>query len=278
MANIVVPALNRLKLGRMLCEFREHGGLTQDQAAADLDISDSTLSRIEKGQTAPHPLAVRAMLELYYVSRDDWDDILELAREAKRGAWWQVLGISAQAYVALESEAVAVRNFEPAFIPGLLQTEEYACEVFKLDDPRRRSRSLAIRMNRQERLRAAEPLRLHAVIDENALVRPIGTERVRRDQLLHLVDLAELLKVTVQVLPQRLGVNVGMRGAFAVLSFPPDTIEDVGYVDHAAGSLQITKRDPVQALIQQFQTLSKLALSENDSVKLITDLAKTLAT
>lgn len=210
MSTIVVPALNRLKLGRMLCQFRERSGLTQELAAADLDMSDSSLSRNEKGQIAPHPLAVRAMLELYYVPRDGWDDVLELAREAKRGAWWQVLGISAQAYVALESEAIAIRNFELAFIPGLLQTEEYACEVFTLDDARRRSR--------------------------------------------------------------------GMRSAFNVLSFPPDTIDDVGYVDHAAGSLQISKVGPVQALCQQFHTLSKPALSENDSLKLITDLADTLAT
>ncbi|HWE91906.1 MAG TPA: helix-turn-helix transcriptional regulator, partial [Pseudonocardiaceae bacterium] len=235
MSTIVVPALNRLKLGRMLCQFRERSGLTQELAAADLDMSDSSLSRNEKGQIAPHPLAVRAMLELYYVPRDGWDDVLELAREAKRGAWWQVLGISAQAYVALESEAIAIRNFELAFIPGLLQTEEYACEVFTLDDARRRSRSLAIRMNRQERLHADEPLRLHTIIDETALIRPIGTERVHYDQLRHVAAMAELLKITVQVLPQPIGVSVGMRGAFNVLSFPPDTIDDVGYVDHAAG-------------------------------------------
>jgi transcriptional regulator with XRE-family HTH domain len=269
----VVPAISRLKLGRILREWRNLAGLTLEQCEADLDMSTSALGRVENGQQNIHPMIVRAMLELYHTPEQEWDDILELAKEAKRRTEWQNLGVAAHAYVVLESEAVAVRSFQPAFIPGLLQTTDYAREVFDLDSAALRRRNLAIRLKRRERLAGANPLTYDAIVDETALRRPLGDRAMRREQLAHLIEVAALPNVTLRVLPISVGANVGMRGAFNVLRFPPDTIDDIGYVDHAAGSSQITKPDRVKALANQFRQIEEIVLPQPESLALIGRIA-----
>ncbi len=244
----VVPVISRLKLGRILREWRTLAGLTLEQCEADLDLSTSTLGRVENGQQNIHPMIVKAMLELYHTPEAEWDDILELAKEAKRRTEWQNLGVAAHAYVVLESEAVAVRNFEPSFVPGLLQTDDYAREVFDLDSAVLRRRNLTIRLKRRERLSGLNALDFDAIVDETALHRPIGDRTTRREQLAHLIEVAKQPNVSVRVLPMNVGANLGMRGAFSVLAFPTDTIDDIGYVEHAAGSSQIIKPDGVRAL------------------------------
>jgi transcriptional regulator with XRE-family HTH domain len=270
----VVPVISRLKLGRVLRELRNLAGLTLEQCEADLDLSSGTLGRVENGQQNIHPMIVRAMLELYHAPMAEWDEILELAREARKRTDWQMLGVAAQAYVVMESEAVAVQNFESAFVPGLLQTEDYAREVFGLDSSGMRRRNLAIRLKRRERLTGPHPLVFHAIVDETALRRPIGEQGVRRGQLDYLIEQAQLSNVTLQVLPLSLGANLGMRGAFSLLRFPPDSITDIGYVEHAAGSLQIIKPDQVSALAHQFRTITETALPQAESLALIARIAR----
>lgn len=270
----VVPVISRLKLGRVLRELRNLAGLTLEQCEADLDLSSSTLGRVENGQQNIHPMIVRAMLELYHAPMGEWEEILELAREARKRTDWQMLGVAAQAYVVMESEAVGVRNFEPAFVPGLLQTEDYAREVFGLDSSGTRRRNLAIRLKRRERLTGANPLALQAIVDESALRRPIGEPSVRREQLDYLVEQAQLPNVAIRVLPISLGASLGMRGAFSVLRFPPDSITDIGYVEHAAGSLQIIKPEQVSGLSHQFHKIEVTALPEAESLSLITRIAR----
>ncbi|HEX5401237.1 MAG TPA: helix-turn-helix transcriptional regulator [Pseudonocardiaceae bacterium] len=269
----VVPAISRLKLGRILREWRNLAGLTLEQCEADLDMSTSALGRVENGQQNIHPMIVRAMLELYHTPEQEWDDILELAKEAKRRTEWQNLGVAAHAYVVLESEAIAVRSFQPAFIPGLLQTVDYAREVFDLDSAALRRRNLAIRLKRRERLDGPNPLTYDAIVDETALRRPLGDRTVRREQLAHLIEVAALPTITLRVLPISVGANVGMRGAFNLLTFPPDTIDDIGYVDHAAGSSQITKPDRVKALANQFRQIEAITLPPTESLGLVAHIA-----
>ncbi|HEY3464107.1 MAG TPA: helix-turn-helix transcriptional regulator, partial [Amycolatopsis sp.] len=114
MAYYSVPAIRRLQLGRELKAWREKAGLTLEQAGGDLDMSKSTLSRLEKGQGAIHPLHARAMAELYHVPEDDLVRLVDIAREAKRPNQNRIEGVSVNSYPALEAEAVSVRNFELA--------------------------------------------------------------------------------------------------------------------------------------------------------------------
>lgn len=145
MAQYSVPAIRRLQLGRELRQWRDRAGLTLDQAGGDLDMSKSTLSRLEKGQGAIHPLHARAMAELYNVPEDEREHLVEIAREARRPNYNLIEGIAADSYPALEAEAVRVRNFELASVPGLLQTEDYAAAFFVNSGTRERNRNLNVR-------------------------------------------------------------------------------------------------------------------------------------
>lgn len=141
-----------------------------------------------------------------------------------------------------------------------MQTVDYAREVFALDSPALGRRNLAIRLKRRERLEGPDPLTYDTIVDETALRRPLGHGALRREQLAHLIEVADLPNVTLRVLPISVGANLGMRGAFHLLTFPPDTIDDIGYVDHAAGSSQITKPDGIKALAHRFRLIEEIAL------------------
>lgn len=235
-------------------------------------MSSSTLNRIEDGQGRTHPLVVRGALDLYEAPFEAVEEAMALAREAYRTAWWVVQGIGANSYAALESEAAMVRNFELALVPGILQTEAYATALFTLNSTRDRNRNLAVRMNRVNRLTGDNALVVHVIIDETALTRPIGGAEVMRDQLRHLGDLSELPNLTIQVLPVALGATPGLRSAFSVLTFPPDTIDDLAYLDHAAGNLQISKATTVKELRARFDSLARLAVGPKESLALIARL------
>jgi len=112
-----VPAIRRLQLGRELKAWRE------------------------KGRGAIHPLHARAMAELYRVPEDDVVELVEIARKARQPNQNRIEGVSVNSYPALEAEAVSVRNFELASVPGLLQTEDYAAAFFAENDTRPRSPS-----------------------------------------------------------------------------------------------------------------------------------------
>ncbi|WP_216214248.1 helix-turn-helix domain-containing protein [Amycolatopsis aidingensis] len=277
MAPRSIPAIRRLQLGRALREWRNTAGLTIDQCAGDFDMSRSTLARIEKGQNTVHPMVVRGMLELYGVPEEESATLVEVAREAVRRNRNLIEGISADSYPALESEAVAVRNFELATVPGLLQTEDYARALFVVGDTRERNRNLRIRMSRGQRLFEEEPLRLHTIADELALTRPVAEPAVLAAQLRRLGELSELPHVTVQVVPTSAGTHPGLTGAFNILTFPKDTVGDLGYVDHAGGHLQLVKKAQVEELTVKFNQLAKIALGERESRDLTARLARELS-
>ncbi|WP_199441350.1 helix-turn-helix domain-containing protein [Umezawaea beigongshangensis] len=269
-----IPAIRRLQLGRVLRELRKRASLSIDQVGPDLDVSASTLNRIECGRARVHPLVVRGALDLFGVPFETVEDVMALAREAYRNTWWTVQGIAADSYVALETEAVAARNFELALIPGLLQVEDYARALFTLDPPAERERYLRIRMERAARLTGDRPIDLHAVVDETVLTRPVGGRRVLTEQVRHLVEMAQLPDVRLQVLPVAVGASRGLRGAFSLLSFPPDTIDDLAYVDHPAGNLQLSKPAKVKELTQRFDRIARVALDEHESLELLRGLVR----
>lgn len=130
--------------------------------------------------------------------------LLAQARDLREDGWWQRVGGEYATYIAYESEAVELKNYEPTLVPGLLQTERYARAVNIIGrevDPDTVNQRVATRMTRQEVLhRQPTPLRLHAVLSEAALRTEVGGPEVLRDQLTHLVTLSELPNVTIQVL------------------------------------------------------------------------------
>src|SRR5207302_561096 len=153
-----------------------------------------------------------------------WTEILELTREASVKGWWRAYGLDDKGYLPLESEASAVRDYTVTYVPGLLQTAEYARARFEASLQRRSAeileRDVRVRMIRQERLTSpTDPIQLTAVIDEPVLHRPVGGHSVMNAQLRHLVAAAALDSVELRVLPSGIGAHPAMGGAFTVLSF-----------------------------------------------------------
>ncbi|WP_216211576.1 helix-turn-helix domain-containing protein [Amycolatopsis aidingensis] len=273
------PPFRRRLLGRTLRGLREKARLTTTEVCARLEISAARLSRIENGQTAPDLLVVKALLDEYGIPVNDWEPYLDLAREARKKSWWQLHGLPTMGYVALESAANSVREFALAYLPGLLQTRDYAAAVLGeslLNWTRQQFEGhLAVRMRRQHRLTDPEDdFDLVAIVDEGALRRPVGGLEVMRAQLSHLAETAALPNVSLQVLPTAAGVHLGMASAFIVLGFPEQDIADIAYIAHVAGSLQLEKAEQVRDCKLTFDRLRDKALGPAESVQLIRRLAE----
>ncbi len=174
--------VRRRQLARTLRELRVHAGMTIEAAAPLLDFSASKLSRIENAHQGVDVHIVRSMLDLFDVGGNRWTEILELTREASTKGWWRAYGLDDKGYLPLESEAGDVRDYTVTYVPGLLQTAEYARAMFEASLQRRSAeileRDVRVRMIRQERLTSPiDPLQLAAVIDEPVLHRPVGGRR-----------------------------------------------------------------------------------------------------
>jgi transcriptional regulator with XRE-family HTH domain len=273
------PTLRRRLLGRELRRLREESGLSQEDAARDLNCTDSTVSRVEQGQL-PNYHALRAMLDLYGLTVDQWQPYLDMYERAKERGWWQAYGVDARGFIALEHEACVVREYQPGFVPGLFQTADYIRETSALSrighSRRWVENQVAMRLRRQERLTADPPMRFHAVIDEPVLHRVVGGPAVWRAQLRRIAERAELANVTTQVLPRSVVAPDGWNGMLIVLGFPEPDDPDMAYVEHGFGSVHIERKDEVTACRLTFDHLASLALAPGESIALIERVAADL--
>jgi transcriptional regulator with XRE-family HTH domain len=270
--------VRRRQLARILREMRQKAGFTIEAAAPQLDFSPSKLSRIENAHQGVDVHVVRTMMDVFGVGGDRWNEILTLTREASAKGWWRAYGLDDQGYVPLEAEASAVREYTVNYLPGLLQTADYARALFESSlhagSQAVRENDVAVRMIRQQRLRDQEsPLTLVAVIEEAAVRRVIGGADVMCAQLAHVVEAAELDTVTVQVLPADVGAHPSVTGAFIVLSFDGLGEPDIGYVEHPMGSVHIEKAEDVARGRLVFDHLRSRALSPDESAALIERVA-----
>ncbi|GAA4854457.1 helix-turn-helix transcriptional regulator [Saccharopolyspora rosea] len=271
------PTFRRRRLARRIRQLREASGLTQEAAAAGLDMSTSALSRKETGEVATSVHEVRSMMDLY----DVYDpDLLDLARAAKEKPWWHMYGIKKRGYYDLEQEASSVRDWQLNLIPGMFQTEEYARALFSasgsLDDDEVENAVTARMLRRTQLVDEDFPLSYSAVVDESALRRPVGGADVMHRQLKQLVEYAGLPNVSIQVLPSSVGQHRGLDGPFTLLSYADPAEPDILYIEHATGSLHIERADAVSVATLTFERLRATALNTVDSAALVDRLATEL--
>jgi transcriptional regulator with XRE-family HTH domain len=270
------PTLRKRRLARKLRQMREEARMTLTEAAPRLDKTKSALSRIEKGETSADVHLIRTMMDLY---DKQVPELLELAREAAIPGWWVAYGIRDYGYTGMETDATVSNEFSLMYVPGLLQTEDYMRAVFTSGRVKRTRREvenqIAARLYRQRRLRDGEfPIRLHAIMDETVLRKPIGAPDVRKAQWRHLVEAVELDTVTLQVVPDERGAHDGLAGAFILLEFAEDEDPDLLYVAHVAGALHMEKPEELDEAKLTFDSLRSIALSPDDSVAFIDELAR----
>ncbi|GAA5177668.1 helix-turn-helix transcriptional regulator [Rugosimonospora acidiphila] len=268
------PTVRRRRIARELRQLRERNGLTLDQAARQLDMSKSNLSRIENAQIGIKPRDVRAALALYQVSNADAEALIEIARGAQQRGWWHnysdVLPEWFEFYVGLEAEASAMRTYEAESVPGLLQTEAYARAMFLLTaGDSELDRKVAARIQRQEILRQDSPVAVSAVLNEAVLMRPVGGSTVMSEQLRQLADLAELPNVTIQVLPMSAGGHPAMTTPYVILSFADAPDESIVYLDNLTYGQALEEPEHVGGYSIVHQRLCSMALDPDDSIALL---------
>jgi transcriptional regulator with XRE-family HTH domain len=265
-------------LARQLKLLREQAGLKLEEAAPQLDFSVSRLSRIENAQVRIDVHWVRGMLDLYDVGGQRWTELVELAREANQPGWWKAYGLGDNSYIAFETEAKRVHVFTLGYVPGLMQTADYARALMRAVPVRRTPEQLenevAARMYRQHRLRSVDdPLELVAVIDEAALHRAVGGPEVQRDQLSRIAELAALDTVTLHVLPFAAGAHAGLASEFTIVNFGDLGEPDMAYVEHSLGALTLDKAGDVARARLTFERVLSDALDPADSQALVRRLA-----
>jgi transcriptional regulator with XRE-family HTH domain len=245
MAESPDPAVLRRRLQIELRKARDATGQSQKDVADALAWSTSKLLRIENGAVGITRTDLRALLEHYGVrDRKRADELIRLAQDSRKlstASYGKSVPPSAIKFWNFRSSAIRVRQIEISLVPGLLQTEEYAREVIKsyatpedsdtdIDD------RVAARMDQQALLDREGRPELYFIIDEAALRRWVGGPDVMRNQLEQLKKLAERPRLTIQILPFRLGAHGGMREPFQILEFAEG--EDyVLYLEAAGGGL-----------------------------------------
>jgi transcriptional regulator with XRE-family HTH domain len=275
------PAVRRRQLMTELKRLREVTGLTQEEVAGQLDWHPTKIMRIETGRTAPHPNDVRVMLGLYRVSDEGvLSGLLKLAKDARQRGWWysyrDVLLSRFELFLGLESEADTIRDFELAMIPGLLQTDDYARELIRglmTFDAAEVERRVELRMQRQRILERDDAPQLWAILDEAAVRRVVGGQKIMKAQLQHLAHSTDHARVTIQVLPYGAGPHPGQAGPFIILGFAEPTEPEVVYMETVGGNLYVDKPEEVRLFSTVFDQLRAVALSPAQSRAMLQALA-----
>lgn len=268
------PTVSRLQLGRELRRLREAAGVSRDSAAAELECSTSKVSKIETGKATIRAGEVKVLLDRYGV--EDRDDVLRLARDARRRSTYRVPDW-AKTYLGLEAEAAELRIYETELVPGLLQTAAYARVVIQAAnparDPREVERMVAGRIDRQQRLRSEDAPLLWAILNEAVIRRRVGGREIMGRQLEYLAGLVDDPNITIQILPFRTGAHPAMGSSFVHLRLtePPDA--EMIYLENLASADYHDRQHQVSEYFTAFGMLAAAALDPIESSVLLKDAA-----
>ncbi len=276
--------MQRRRLATELRKLREAANLTIEQAATDVRLSKSTLSRIETGKVGVQPRNVVALLKLYGVADTDAAGLVQLARDARQHGWWyDYSGTMPKwfaGYVAFEDEATEIKLYDIQLVNGMFQTPDYAramiCAHFPEERPEKIEERVELRMARQKILERPKPPRVWLVIDEAALSRPIGGPAVMAAQLERLAEASQLPTVTIQVLPFSQGAHAGMGVGFTIMEFAGSSDPSVVYLENLSGALFLDRHYHVGTHSLAFDHLRAAALSPADTVTLLRVRAETM--
>ena len=280
------PTVLRMLLGNQLRRLRESAGITPDRAGYEIRASRSKISRMEHGRVGFKERDVADLLTLYGIGDDSVrSHMLVLAAHANSQGWWarydDVLPDWFETYIGLEQATSLIRTYELQFVPGLFQTKNYARAVTLLGHraaaPDEIDRRVMLRLRRQEILTRPESRpKVWAVIDESALRRPLGGRDVMREQLEHLIELAEFPQVTLQIMPFDRGGHSAAGGSFSILRFAEPDLPDVVYIEQLTGALYLDRPVEIDHYREVMNSLSAEAETPADTEGQLKKLLRTI--
>jgi len=271
------PTVLRILLGTQMRRLREARGITAQEAAQAIRGSESKISRIELGRNAVREVDIADLLSLYGITDlGEREQLLALASQANLPGWWHryqdVLPTWFQAYIGLEESAESIRVYDAQWIPGLLQTEDYAAAViargeFALEET---ERLVYLRKERQRRFTSGS-LRLWAIVDETVLRRPVGSVSQMRAQLEYLDEICDQPGFTLQVTPFPAGAYMAP-GSFSILSFAARDLPDVVYIEQLTSAMYLDKPADVGRYTEAMDKLSATSATPDKSRQIIREL------
>jgi transcriptional regulator with XRE-family HTH domain len=275
------PTVRRRRLAQELRQLRDAAGLTIEEVAERLELSPATISRIETGRVGVRPREVSNLLDQYEIHGTHRDNLLALTREARQQGWWHsysdALSEGTDIWIGLETEAEAIRLYEVQFVPGLLQTPEYAGAVlrahYRSEQPEQIEGRVKLRMARQELVIGQNNTPIWAVLDEAVLRRHMGPPEIMQSQYRRLLEFSEQNNITVQVLPLEAGVYSGVPVGFSIMQLAhPDP--EVVVIEYRGGILYIERSEDVAAHAHVFDRIRATAKGPDESISYISHLAK----
>jgi transcriptional regulator with XRE-family HTH domain len=271
--------VGQVVLGKRLQELREAAGLSRDEAARVLRVASATVRRMETAEVSLKIPYVQVLLTTYGVPDEEAAAFVRLAEEANQPGWWQrfhdVLPDWFSLYVSLEGAARIIRSYEPHFVPGLLQTEDYARAVMEAGtvghtSPETVDRHVSLRMERQRLLDRKDPPHLWVIMDETVLRRPVSTDpKVLRDQLDRLLEYAERDRVTLQIAEFAAGPHPGTYAPFTLFRFAEPELPDMVFTEYLTGALYLDARREVAAHLEVLDHMTARAASARRTQKLL---------
>ena len=273
-----------------LVRLRRESSLTQEQVASDLEWSPSKLIRVEGGRSSITKVDLDALLARYGVTSESTRERLQLLnRGARERGWWDKykdeVSPTYLSYVGFEAGAAFIRQFQFGFVPGLLQTADYAEAVtINSVDAIRVAAIVGLRLQRQSELAQRDPRpRQYYVVDEAAIRRHVGIAKspdIMPEQLRHVADRAEQDDlITVRVIPFEAGAHRGLYGPFNLLEFDGG-LSELLYIDagRAEFASMVMGDDPrVAEYRDDFELLLEDALSADKSIELIRRVAEEMS-
>jgi uncharacterized protein DUF5753/helix-turn-helix protein len=283
MARRAGPSVRSRRLAYMLRKFRENAGLSCVEFGKAIGMSSSKISRVETCDNAVYLDDVEKILDFFQVQGARRVEILDLARHAEQRGWLRMQGPDLpqdwQTWVDFEAEASALCMYQPLTIPGILQTSEYAQAIIRatgsnLSDDQVDT-LVTSRMSRQSLLSRSRPLKLHVVIEENVLTRPIGDPDALGRQLNNLADSAARANITVRILPTDAGLHCGLNGPFVVMDY--DDEASLVLLENKVSSLFLDEQDEIDAYTTSWHEVLRLAHDDDASVEVIRAAAKRIS-
>lgn len=258
--------------------LRKDSGLSCADVAHALDCSETKISRMETGERGLYADDVAAVLGFLRAPSHMRQELLDLVRDGQERNWHEIHGklpTNWKDLIRFENEATAICNYEPLVVPGLAQTPDYARAIIHGTNPRLPEGEVetlvATRLSRQVILSRRPAPKVHLLLDEMVLHRPVGEPEMLRDQLRQLRALADRPNVTVQVVPFDAGAHPGLSGPFVILDFASDT--SPAHVESRSSSSFLEEEEHVETARVSWRGLCAVALSAEDSARLIANAA-----
>ncbi|MFG3206289.1 helix-turn-helix domain-containing protein [Streptomyces sp. NPDC048192] len=280
------PTVGQVVLGKRLQELREAANLSREEAAQVLRVASATVRRMEMAEVALKIPYVQVLLDTYGVPEEDAAAFVRLAEEANQPGWWQrfhdVLPDWFSLYVSLEGAARIIRSYEPHFVPGLLQTEDYARAVLEAGtvgqaSPESVERHVSLRMERQRLLDRDDPPHLWVIMDETVLRRPVSMRSgVMRAQVDRLLEYAGRDRVTLQIAEFAAGPHPGTYAPFTLFRFAEPELPDMVFTEYLTGALYLDSRREVAAHLEVLDHMTARAASTQRTLTLLREFRKTL--